>query len=397
MRIVHVSDCFAPRVGGIETQVGDLAAHQVAAGHEVHVLTATAGAPGDDGDAPGGAGGAGGAGGDRYRSVTTTAGGVRLHRIASRLVAGLPVHPRGSALIARRLRALAPDVVHVHAGVLSPFAFQGARSARAARLPLAITWHCMLDGVEAPLRFGARALRWDGESAALSAVSDVAAQRVAHAFPVEGAPGEVGVLPNGLDVAAWAPAGEARADDGVLRLVATQRVAPRKRTRTLVRTLAGAREVLGSGAVELSIAGDGPDVAAVRREAERLGVADAVHLLGRVPRGDLPALYARHDAFVSPARLEAFGIAALEARTSGLPVVALAGTGITSFVTDEREGLLADDDAGLVAAVVRLAREEGLRERIAAHNRAVPPAADWRDVLAAAEREYARARRLLPF
>ncbi|WP_328587627.1 glycosyltransferase family 4 protein [Serinibacter arcticus] len=375
----------APR-RGIETQVGDLAAHQVAAGHEVHVLTATAADPRDGGDAR-----------SRHASVTTTADGVRVHRLASRLVGGLPVHPRGSALIARRLRALAPDVVHVQAGVLSPFAFQGARAARAANLPLAITWHCMLDGVERPLRAGARVLGWDGESAALSAVSDVAARRVASAFPVEGGPADVGVLPNGLDVAAWAPTGPPRGADGVLRLVATQRVAPRKRTRTLVQTLAGARAVLGAGRVELTIAGDGPDAAAVRREAERLGVADAVHLLGRVPRAQLPALYARHDVFVSPARLEAFGIAALEARASGLPVVALDGTGITSFVTDEVDGLLAVDDAALISAVVRLAQDAALRGAIADHNRTVPPAADWSDVLAAAEREYARARRLVRF
>lgn len=386
MRIVHVSDCFAPRVGGIETQVEDLAAHQAAAGHEVHVLTATAQAPADAR-----------AGSDRYTAVTTTASGVRVHRLASRWVAGLPVHPRGSALIARRLRALAPDVVHVQAGVLSPFAYQGARVARAANLPLAITWHCMLDGVEKPLRRGAALLGWDGESAALSAVSEVAAARVALAFPVEGAPGDVGVLPNGLDVAAWAPAAQRRADDGVLRLVATQRVAPRKRTSTLVRTLAAARAVLGDGAVELTIAGDGPDMAAVRREADKLGVTGSLHLPGRVPRTELPALYARQDAFLSPARLEAFGIAALEARTSGLPVVALQGTGIATFIADEVDGLLAPDDDGLVAAVVRLAQDAALRERLTEHNRAVAPAADWVDVLAAAEREYARARRLVRY
>lgn len=383
MRIVHVSDCFAPRVGGIETQVGDLAAHQAAAGHEVHVLTATADVPE--------------AGLLRFSSVTTADDGVRVHRLASRVVAGLPVHPRGAALIARRLRALAPDVVHVQAGVLSPFAYQGARVARAANLPLAITWHCMLDGVERPLRLGARALGWDGESAALSAVSDVAALRVAQAFPVEGQPGDVGVLPNGLDVAAWAPVGPAREADGVLRLVATQRVAPRKRTRTLVGVLAGARAVLGDGAVELTIAGDGPDMRAVAREAERLGVAGSLRLLGRVPRQELPALYADHDVFVSPAQLEAFGIAALEARASGLPVVARTGTGIATFVAPEVDGLLADDDDGLTAAVVRLGQDPALRAAIAAHNRSVPPAADWPDVLAAAEREYARARRLVRY
>ena len=381
MRIVHISDCFEPRVGGIETQVGDLAAHQVAAGHEVHVLTATAAQAGER---------------ERYSSVGSTPAGVVVHRIASRIVAGLPIHPRGGALIRRTLADLKPDVVHVQAGVVSPFAYQGAREARLAKLPLAITWHCMLDGIERPLRVGGRLLGWDGESAALSAVSNVAAARVAAAFPVEGAPSDVGVLPNGLDLAFWTPRPHVPSA-GPLRLIATQRVAPRKRTRTLIQVMAALTSRLGRGAVELTIAGGGPDLAAVRREVERRGLADVVHLRGRVPREELPELYAEHDAFISPAKLEAFGIAALEARACGLPIIALAGTGIATFVTNEVDGLLVDADPGLAAAVARLVRDDGLIEKIAAHNRATPPAAGWSDVLAAAEREYARAHRLLPF
>ena len=43
MRIVHVSDCYAPRTGGIESQVRDLARAQVAAGHEVVIEAQRAG------------------------------------------------------------------------------------------------------------------------------------------------------------------------------------------------------------------------------------------------------------------------------------------------------------------------------------------------------------------
>lgn len=374
MRIAIVSDCFAPRVGGIESQVGDLAAHQARAGHEVHVLTATAG--------------------ERHRGLEITAEGVRVHRMASHLTFGLPVNPWGGHLQRRALAALRPDVVHVQAGMISPFAFQGALAARALGLPLAITWHCMLDGVRPLMRLGGRWLEWHGETAALSAVSSVAAQRVAQCFPVEGRAGAVGVLPNGLELADWRPTTPVRRWDGVLRLVATQRVAPRKRTRALVDIVArAAREV----PVHLTLAGDGPDLAAVRRLVARRGVAEHVDLLGRVPRTDLPALYARHDAFLSATQLEAFGIAALEGRSAGLPVIAMRTSGISTFVTDGREGLLADDDAGLADALVRLARDTELRERLTAHVRAVPPPMGWPDVLAAAEREYARARRLLPF
>lgn len=46
MRIVHVTDCYLPQVGGIESQVADLVRHQIAAGHDVHVVTSTADAVG---------------------------------------------------------------------------------------------------------------------------------------------------------------------------------------------------------------------------------------------------------------------------------------------------------------------------------------------------------------
>jgi glycosyltransferase involved in cell wall biosynthesis len=95
--------------------------------------------------------------------------------------------------------------------------------------------------------------------------------------------------------------------------------------------------------------------------------------------------------YVAPTVLEAFGIAALEARTAGLPVVARAGTGVTEFVADGVEGLLASSDQGLVEAVERLVTDPGLRGRIAAHNRSVPPAVTWEAVVTRSVTAYERA------
>jgi glycosyltransferase involved in cell wall biosynthesis len=41
MRIVHVTDVYRPQVGGVEIFVDDLARRQIAAGHDVTVLTST--------------------------------------------------------------------------------------------------------------------------------------------------------------------------------------------------------------------------------------------------------------------------------------------------------------------------------------------------------------------
>ena len=65
-----------------------------------------------------------------------------------------------------------------------------------------------------------------------------------------------------------------------------------------------------------------PYVAEVRAEAERLGIADRVQLLGYVPDDRLLELYARASAFMFPSRYEGFGLPPLQALAAGVPVVA---------------------------------------------------------------------------
>ncbi|RYV52195.1 glycosyltransferase family 4 protein [Pengzhenrongella frigida] len=370
MLIAHVSDTYPPRTGGIESQVSDLATRQAAAGHEVHVLTATLGEGGERG------------------GVVDVERGVAVHRLGTRLPFDLPVNPAEYRLITTTLRALRPDVVHVHAGVLSPFAFDGARAALAQHLPVAITWHCMLDGVVGGLRLGARLTRWDRRPIALSAVSDVAAARVAAVFG-----GPVAVVPNGLDVQEWAPdpAREVVDADGPLRLVATMRLAPRKRAVPLIEVVAAAAGRLEPGALRLDLIGSGPALAQVTDRIERWGLSDTVRLRGRLTRDEVRAVYRETEVFLAPAELESFGIAALEARVSGLAVVARLGTGITSFIGDGTNGLLVADDAGMADGVVRLARDRALLAEIRLRNRQECPELGWARVLAAAEAEYSRA------
>jgi glycosyltransferase involved in cell wall biosynthesis len=129
----------------------------------------------------------------------------------------------------------------------------------------------------------------------------------------------------------------------------------------------------------------------MERLMSRHGLTGWVELTGRLDRDQLRDVYRRADVFVAPARLESFGIAALEARTAGLPVVAMARAGIREFVLPEVEGLLADGDRGMAAAITRLAVDASLRTSIAAHNRAVLPSMTWPSVLERCEAAYRRA------
>jgi glycosyltransferase involved in cell wall biosynthesis len=176
-----------------------------------------------------------------------------------------------------------------------------------------------------------------------------------------------------------------------VRLVTATRLAPRKRVGALLSVVAAARGRLGPGAMTLDVYGEGPLRPWLEARVSALGLDDVVRLQGRVTRPELAAAWREAHAYLSPTRLEAFGIAALEARTAGLPVIARADSGVREVVTDGVSGLLAPDDAGLADALVRIVADDTLRTRIAAHNRRVPPAQTWDRVVALAVDEYRRA------
>lgn len=372
MKVALLTDCYLPRLGGIEVQTHDLAAHLQARGHEVEVFTAT---PGEQGE--------------RHGTVEPV-DGVAVHRMALHLPWELPVNPWAPPEVGRRLRRGGFDVVHLHMGVVSPFASDLARVALGLGLPTAITWHCLMARSRPVFRALGQARRWGQRGAALSAVSGLAASQVRS---VVGPGVPVEVLPNGIDVSAWSPAGSARAvDDGVVRVVSAMRFAARKRPLAVLEIVRAARAVVPADLeLRLDLFGDGPARGRLEAYAAKHQMSDWVTMPGRVTREQLREGYWRSDLYLTPARLEAFGIAALEARTAGLPVLARADTGVADFVADGVNGMLAEDDAALAAALATLVTDSGLRQRIAGQNCAVPPLQSWESVAALAELEYRRA------
>lgn len=355
MRIVHVSDCYPPRLGGIEVQVRSIALAQRDRGDEVTVITATPGEfPAD--------------------------AGVDVVRLDAHLPFETPIHPMGVRLIRRQLQRIRPDVVHIHAGVISPFAWMGIAAAR--DWPTVVTVHSMW-GV---LQQRAFALALRGEQRfTLTSVSAVAAQAVQAA-----ASQPVFITPNAIDVAPWR-AEQPIAHDGV-HIVAALRFAPRKRSIDLLHILRDARAQMPADVrLRATIAGDGPLMSKMRAVVMDEGL-DWVQLPGRVPRADLPRLYAAADVFVQPTRAESFGLAALEARAAGLAVVGRSGSGLSEFVIDGMNGFLCADDASMSATIARLVGDPALLRRLNEYNRLAPPTHTWAHALEAMDVAYAAAR-----
>lgn len=117
-----------------------------------------------------------------------------------------------------------------------------------------------------------------------------------------------------------------------------------------------------------AVVGTGPEDGAIREAARAAGVADRLRMLGSLGVEDLAAAYAAADVFVMPnvpvaGDIEGFGLVALEAAASGLPVVASRLEGITEALRNGSNGaLLPPGDAtayvGELSALLAMSRDE---------------------------------------
>ncbi len=118
--------------------------------------------------------------------------------------------------------------------------------------------------------------------------------------------------------------------------------------------------------VQLVLIGSGPETGALRRQCERLAVADRVEFRD-VPWDEKAADHlASFDLFVLPSRDEGFPVTIMEAMLAGIPVVASDVGSVRESVDDGTTGLVVppDDPAALAGAIRRLVDDPSLRERM---------------------------------
>jgi L-malate glycosyltransferase len=130
-----------------------------------------------------------------------------------------------------------------------------------------------------------------------------------------------------------------------------------KRVRDVVRTFAGiVREVPS----RLVFIGDGPDRPEAVDEARELGVGDRVVFLGK--QDSVAELLGCADLFLLPSESESFGLSALEAMASGVPVVATSVGGLPEVVRDGVSGYLSavGDVQAMIEAGTRILRDPAL-------------------------------------
>ena len=117
---------------------------------------------------------------------------------------------------------------------------------------------------------------------------------------------------------------------------------------------------------ELTLAGSGPEAAALQRLVEAMGLVQSVHFSGRLGPQEMADLYRRSTLSINPSRIDNMPNSVLESLASGVPVVSSNVGGVPYLLQDGVTGLLvpAQDPDAMARAVLRLLDDEELHQRL---------------------------------
>ncbi|MFC4524124.1 glycosyltransferase family 4 protein [Cupriavidus pinatubonensis] len=294
------------------------------------------------------------AGGDGHLFATAQAAGIPAICLRTLDNALSPVRAvRALRELNTALRQVAPDIIHAHSAKAGAL---GRIAGWMRGIPVIYTVHGFAFKPAAPWRqrLAARVAEWllAPLTTRLICVAD-GERELARSLPI--AASRISVIRNGLDDVT------ARATPGapLRRIAMVARFARPKRPDVLLDAFAQA----GLTDCELVMAGDGPQLAAIRARAQALAPA-CVGLPGSVH--DVPALLASAQVFVLVSDHEAFPLSVLEAMRAGLPVIASDLPGIREQLDDGRCGILLEDNRPqtLARALQALAADAPRRETL---------------------------------
>ena len=110
--------------------------------------------------------------------------------------------------------------------------------------------------------------------------------------------------------------------------------------------------------------GDGPDRPKAEWLAKTYGIADDVLFVGK--RSDMSSLLSISDILLLPSELESFGLVALEAMASEVPVIATRVGGIPEVVSHGVDGFLYEvgDVSSMAEGCLSILADSALRQKL---------------------------------
>ncbi|KUO42145.1 MAG: hypothetical protein APZ16_03690 [Candidatus Hadarchaeum yellowstonense] len=372
MRILYITEIYPDPKRGIgvwgggERQFYEISRRVAAKGHEVTVLTCRfPGQPAEE-----------------------TVDGIKIYRV------GLSRDPRtGGARrtiwpifyyilkTACQAAVLKPDLIHSNA--YFPV-FSGRIGSTLARVPLVSTFHDVftLKGwVDAQNSVGWGLLGYMANFISVRLRSDeiitvsVQCQRklIGLGVPVE----KITVIPNGVDLSLFDSTHVQKIPKQVLYV---GRLVNYKHVDWLITAFAEVLKEIPEAT--LKIVGDGPERGSLEALVRKLSIASKVVFTGLTPTYEAVVnFFKESEVFVLPSTVEGEGIAIKEAMAAGLPVLAMnvPGSGVLSLVRDGENGFLLEPGRPELIAekIIRLLRDEKLRERMGMAGRKFVEKFDW--------------------
>jgi N-acetyl-alpha-D-glucosaminyl L-malate synthase BshA len=262
------------------------------------------------------------------------------------------------------------DVLHVH------YAIPNAVSAVMAReivepqpLPIVTTLH----GTDVTLVGNdpnyLETTRWGIlQSDAVTAVSESLRRTTIEQLGISN---QIDVVPNFIDPARYehvrnGPGARRWGKPGERLLVHISNFRPVKRVMDVIGIF---ERVMRKVPSRLVLVGDGPDRGKVEQYCRENRICGAISFIGSLPL--IEEVLVGADVFLLPSESESFGLAALEAMSCEVPVIATQAGGLPEVVVDGETGFLCpvgDVDA-MAAAALRLLSDEDLRRRFGAASR----------------------------
>jgi glycosyltransferase involved in cell wall biosynthesis len=353
MNILMISDVYFPRVNGVSTSIATFRGSLAALGHSVMLI------------AP-----------DYPTAADEDAGIVR---IPSRY---LLLDPEDRILKAgeilsqeHQLRDRRFDLLHIQTPFIAHHV--GVKLARRLGIPCVETYHTYFEEYlyhyipflpKLFLKSVARALT-RRQCNQMDAVV-VPSQAMHEVLDDYGVRAPVSEIPTGIEPGDLPPGSRERfcsthgIDASRPMLVHIGRVAHEKNIAFLLDVLLAVRRVVPE--VLLVIAGEGPALVHLRRQALALGLERSIRFLGYLKRGpSLSDCYCAGDVFVFASATETQGLVLLEAMTLGVPVVSTAVMGTRDILAAGKGALVAGETVTDFAdKVVRLLGDPVLRERL---------------------------------
>jgi glycosyltransferase involved in cell wall biosynthesis len=196
-----------------------------------------------------------------------------------------------------------------------------------------------------------------------------------HVFAEHGI--EARVIPNVVDVEVFAPAPTARTVADAPHVIVTRNLETIYGVDVALRTAALLRKRFPG--LRMSIAGSGPERAALEATTAALGLSDAVGFTGRLEVAQMAALYRDADVVLNASRVDNTPNALLEAAASGVPIVSTDAGGIPYLLQHEKTALLAPVESAeqLAAAVERVLKDESLRRSLREAGLALANSCSW--------------------